>query len=80
MGKEPFMSSQKFRASRQVGRISSFVLYSRKFGGPINAIAEIFNELFSALAAAERVFALLDEDEDAQTRLKKEYKTLKVVI
>ena len=48
-----------------LGRISSFVLYSRKFAGPINAVAEIFNELFSALAAAERVFALLDEPEEA---------------
>ncbi len=49
-----------------LGRISSFVLYSRKFAGPINAIAEIFNELFSALAAAERVFSLLDEKEEGK--------------
>ncbi len=48
-----------------LGPISSFVLYSRKFAGPINAIAEIVNELFSALAAAERVFTLLDEKEEA---------------
>ena len=47
-----------------LGRMSSFVLYSRKFAGPINAIAEVFNELFSALAAAERVFAMLDEKEE----------------
>ena len=52
------------RGMIDLGRISSFVLYSRKFGGPINAIAEIFNELFSALAAAERVFTLLDEEEE----------------
>ena len=49
-----------------LGRISSFVLYSRKFAGPINAVAEVFNELFSALAAAERVFTLLDEEEEAE--------------
>ena len=48
-----------------LGAISSFVLYSRKFAGPINAIAEIINELFSALAAAERVFTLLDEEEES---------------
>ena len=48
-----------------LGPISSFVLYSRKFAGPINAIAEIINELFSALAAAERVFTLLDEEEES---------------
>ncbi len=48
-----------------LGQISSFVLYSRKFSGPINEIANIINELFSALAAAERVFRLLDEAEEA---------------
>ena len=50
--------------SIDLGRISSFVLYSRKFAGPINAVAEVFNELFSALAAAERVFTMLDEEEE----------------
>lgn len=44
-----------------IGNISSFVLYSRKFSGPINEAANIFSELQSALAAAERVFELLDE-------------------
>ena len=45
-------------------QISSFVLYSRKFCGPINEIANIINEIYSALAAAERVFTLLDEAEE----------------
>lgn len=44
-----------------LGDISSFVLYSRKFAGPINETANIFGELQSALAAAERVFRLIDE-------------------
>ena len=44
-----------------VGQISSFVLYSRKFSGPINEAANIMNDLQSALAAAERVFKLMDE-------------------
>ena len=47
-----------------LGSISSFVLYSRKFSGPINEVANIVNELFSALAAAERVFGLLDQPEE----------------
>lgn len=47
-----------------LGQISSFVLYSRKFSGPINEAANIMNELYSALAAAERVFTLLDEAEE----------------
>ncbi len=50
--------------SVSLGQISSFVLYSRKFSGPINEIANIINELFSALSAAERVFRLLDEAEE----------------
>ena len=48
-----------------VGRISSFVLYSRKFSGPINEAANIMSDLQSALAAAERVFALMDEIPEA---------------
>ena len=47
-----------------LGNISSFVLYSRKFSGPINESANIMSELQSALAAAERVFRLLDETEE----------------
>ncbi len=44
-----------------VGKISSFVLYARKFSGPINEAANIISELQSALAAAERVFNMIDE-------------------
>ena len=40
-----------------LGDISSFVQYSRKFSGPINEIANIIGELQSAFAAAERVQA-----------------------
>ncbi len=47
-----------------LGQISSFVLYSRKFSGPINEIANIVNEIYSALSAAERVFNLLDQEEE----------------
>lgn len=47
-----------------IANISSFVLYSRKFAGPINETANIIAELQSALSAAERVFRLLDEDEE----------------
>ena len=47
-----------------LGNISSFVQYSRKFSGPINEVANIAGELQSALAAAERVFRVLAEDEE----------------
>ena len=44
-----------------IGSLSSFVLYSRKFSGPINELANIVSDLQSAVAAAERVFGVLDE-------------------
>lgn len=44
-----------------VGAIASFVLYSRKFSGPINEIANVLSEFQSALAAAERAFRVLEE-------------------
>ena len=56
------------RGMVDLGQISSFILYSRKFSGPINEIANIINEIFSALAASERVFQLLDEPEEPQDR------------
>ncbi len=45
-----------------IGDLSSFVLYSRRFSGPINEAANILSELQSACAAAERVFRLIDEE------------------
>ncbi len=49
-----------------LGDVSSFVLYSRKFSGPINEAANILSELQSAFAAAERVFALIDEPPESE--------------
>ena len=48
-----------------VGKIASFVLYSRKFSGPINEIANGLREFQSALAAAERAFRVLEERPEA---------------
>ncbi len=44
-----------------LGGVSAFVQYSRRFAGPINEMANIVHELQSGIAAAERVFHLLDE-------------------
>ena len=44
-----------------LGDVSSFVQYSRKFSGPINEFANILSEFQSAASAAERIFNLLDE-------------------
>ncbi|MDL2259009.1 ABC transporter ATP-binding protein/permease [Eubacteriales bacterium OttesenSCG-928-K08] len=48
-----------------LGAVSSFVLYSRKFSGPIREAANIASEIQAAAAAAERVFALIDEPQEA---------------
>lgn len=50
------------RGRISLGNLSSFVLYSRKFSGPINEMANIISELQSACSAAERVFRLIDQE------------------
>lgn len=58
-----------------IGDISAFLLYSRKFSGPVNEYANIMGEIQSALAAAERVFRLLDapsEPDDAPEAIEAE--------
>ncbi|OPX45774.1 putative ABC transporter ATP-binding protein [Ruminiclostridium hungatei] len=47
-----------------VGVVVSFLTYSKQFGMPLNNIAGMFNTIQSALAGAERVFEILDEQEE----------------
>ncbi|MCM3706969.1 MULTISPECIES: ABC transporter ATP-binding protein [Cytobacillus] len=49
-----------------IGVIVVFTEYSRQFTRPLNDLANQFNTLLSALAGAERVFYILDEDEEFQ--------------
>ena len=49
-----------------LGQLSSFILYSRKFAGPINELSNIMNEIFSALSAAERIYSFLGMKEDPE--------------
>ena len=51
-----------------IGSLSSFILYSRKFSGPLNEIANILSELQSAISAAERIFFLIDEEEEIKDK------------
>lgn len=51
-----------------VGVIASFLSYSRQFARPLNDIASIFNLLQSGVAGAERVFEILDEQEESPDR------------
>ncbi|MBC8529737.1 ABC transporter ATP-binding protein [Christensenellaceae bacterium NSJ-44] len=48
-----------------IGDIQAFIQYVRNFTNPIQQIAQITNMLQSMAAAAERVFAFLDEEEEA---------------
>jgi len=51
-----------------LGGVAQFVQYSRKFAGPINEFANIYNEFQSAFSAAERVFRILDEEPETPDR------------
>lgn len=44
-----------------VGIISAFIVYAKQFSRPINEIAQIYGQLQTAIAGAERVFVVLDE-------------------
>lgn len=44
-----------------VGVISAFIVYAKQFSRPINEIAQIYGQIQTAIAGAERVFAVLDE-------------------
>ncbi len=44
-----------------VGVISAFIVYAKQFSRPINELAQIFGQLQTAIAGAERVFTVLDE-------------------
>lgn len=46
-----------------VGKLSSFLAYSNQYTKPFNEISGVFAELQNAVASAERVFSVLDEQE-----------------
>jgi len=47
-----------------LGDVQAFIQYSRQFTQPIVQVASIMNVLQSTVASAERVFELLDEEEE----------------
>ncbi len=51
-----------------VGVIASFISYSKQFTRPLNELANTFNTLQSGIAGAERVFEILDEEEERKDR------------
>ena len=59
-----------------VGVISAFIVYAKQFSRPINEIAQIYGQLQTAIAGAERVFAVIDEineDESGKELTESEY-------
>ena len=44
-----------------VGVISAFIVYAKQFGRPINEIAQLYGQIQTAIAGAERIFAIMDE-------------------
>ncbi len=48
-----------------VGVIAAFLRYARQFSRPINELAVVWGQLQTAIAGAERVFAILDEAEES---------------
>ena len=47
-----------------VGVISAFIVYAKQFSRPISEIAQVYGQLQTAVAGAERVFIVLDEDSE----------------
>ena len=52
-----------------LGQISSFVLYSRKFSGPIREISNLISDMQSSFAASERVFRFIDEKREEDEKV-----------
>ncbi len=44
-----------------IGGLATFVQYTRQWGQPMNQLANLYNNLQSAVAGAERIFAVIDE-------------------
>jgi ATP-binding cassette subfamily B protein len=52
-----------------IGVVTSFIFYSKQFQRPINELASTFNQLQSGIAGAERVFEILDEEDEREDEL-----------
>ena len=51
-----------------VGTIATFYNYSRRFAAPLRQLGNLYNQLQSALAGAERVFEIIDEEPELPDR------------
>lgn len=62
-----------------IGVISAFIVYARQFGRPIDELAQIYGQIQTAVAGAERVFEVMDEPLEDKSG-KKNMDDLKVII
>lgn len=62
------------KGTLSVGVIVAFILYAKQFAGPLEAIADGFSSIQRTIAAASRVYSLLDEPEMEVTTDKPEIK------
>jgi ATP-binding cassette subfamily B protein len=54
------------RGSVSIGVVSTFILYTRRFSEPLFSLADLYNSIQSALAGAERVFEIVDQQPEVQ--------------
>jgi ATP-binding cassette subfamily B protein len=48
-----------------LGTIASFLQYTRSFSHPVAQLSQLFNSILNALAGAERIFKLIDEEPES---------------
>lgn len=68
MGAMGAIGSFSFIGKMTVGNLSSFLAYSNQYTKPFNEISGVFAELQNAVASAQRVFNVLDEEEVSDDR------------
>ena len=52
------------RGMISVGVISAFIIYSKQFSRPINELAQLYGQIETAIAGAERIFSVLDAESE----------------
>ncbi len=52
------------RGMISVGVISAFIIYSKQFSRPINELAQLYGQIETAIAGAERIFEILDSESE----------------
>ncbi|MBQ2063356.1 MAG: ABC transporter ATP-binding protein, partial [Firmicutes bacterium] len=64
---------QVIQGNITVGVISAFIIYSKQFSRPVNELAQLYGQVQTAMAGAERIFEIMDapaENKSGDTRMK----------